>query len=224
MAELDGEVVGAAHCTCLVGSGEGCVPSRWIRVKGRGWHRPCRRRTAHRGGPDLQLQRLFVPDLRDRILRQPRASLRSRGTPVTAEVYEEMCRVLRHRRGRIDLSYVKPNILGATPGCCSSQSWSTPWHARDRHARGAAGRRCHGRRTGRRHPAVPLRPVQATADARTVAPTTRPGRPQRAPDRCWSRCGLSRSPRSRSSWAVVPGAAGSDVRSPVHVVGIARAA
>lgn len=63
---------------------------------------------------DLQLQRLFVLTFEtDFFSRHGFAEIE--GTPVTAEVYEEMCRSYDLGVAEfLDLSYVKPNILGNT--------------------------------------------------------------------------------------------------------------
>lgn len=63
---------------------------------------------------DLQLQRLFVLTFEtDFFGRHGFAEIE--GTPVTAEVYEEMCRSYDVGVAEfLDLSYVKPNILGNT--------------------------------------------------------------------------------------------------------------
>ncbi len=61
---------------------------------------------------DLQLQRLFVLTFEtDFFARHGFTEID--GTPVTAEVYEEMCRSFDIGVAEfLDLSYVKPNILG----------------------------------------------------------------------------------------------------------------
>ena len=63
---------------------------------------------------DLELQRLFVLTFEtDFFGRHGFAEID--GTPVTAEVYEEMCRSYDIGVAEfLDLSYVKPNILGNT--------------------------------------------------------------------------------------------------------------
>lgn len=63
---------------------------------------------------ELQLQRLFVLTFETEFFgRHGFAEIE--GTPVTAEVYEEMCRSYDVGVAEfLDLSYVKPNILGNT--------------------------------------------------------------------------------------------------------------
>ncbi|HYB37086.1 MAG TPA: amino-acid N-acetyltransferase [Mycobacterium sp.] len=61
---------------------------------------------------DLQLQRLFVLTFETEFFSQ-HGFTEIEGTPVTAEVYEEMCRSYDLGVAEfLDLSYVKPNILG----------------------------------------------------------------------------------------------------------------
>jgi amino-acid N-acetyltransferase len=61
---------------------------------------------------ELQLQRVFVLTFETRFFGQHGFS-EIEGTPVTAEVYEEMCRSYDIGVAEfLDLSYVKPNILG----------------------------------------------------------------------------------------------------------------
>jgi amino-acid N-acetyltransferase len=63
---------------------------------------------------ELELQRLFVLTFETEFFgRHGFAEIE--GTPVTAEVYEEMCRSYDVGVAEfLDLSYVKPNILGNT--------------------------------------------------------------------------------------------------------------
>jgi amino-acid N-acetyltransferase len=61
---------------------------------------------------DLQLQRLFVLTFETEFFGR-HGFTEIEGTPVTAEVYEEMCRSYDIGVAEfLDLSYVKPNILG----------------------------------------------------------------------------------------------------------------
>lgn len=63
---------------------------------------------------DLQLQRLFVLTFETDFFSR-HGFTEIEGTPVTAEVYEEMCRSYDIGVAEfLDLSYVKPNILGNT--------------------------------------------------------------------------------------------------------------
>ena len=63
---------------------------------------------------DLQLQRLFVLTFETEFFSR-HGFTEIEGTPVTAEVYEEMCRSYDVGVAEfLDLSYVKPNILGNT--------------------------------------------------------------------------------------------------------------
>lgn len=63
---------------------------------------------------ELQLQRLFVLTFETEFFGQHGFS-EIAGTPVTAEVFEEMCRSYDIGIAEfLDLSYVKPNILGNT--------------------------------------------------------------------------------------------------------------
>jgi amino-acid N-acetyltransferase len=61
---------------------------------------------------ELQLERLFVLTFETNFFAQ-HGFTEIEGTPVTAEVYEEMCRSYDIGVAEfLDLSYVKPNILG----------------------------------------------------------------------------------------------------------------
>jgi amino-acid N-acetyltransferase len=63
---------------------------------------------------ELQLQRLFVLTFETEFFGR-HGFTEIEGTPVTAEVYEEMCRSYDIGVAEfLDLSYVKPNILGNT--------------------------------------------------------------------------------------------------------------
>ena len=114
VAEFDGEVVGCGALHVLwsdlgevrtvavdpkvIGSGIGhAIVDRLLEV-----------------ARELQLQRLFVLTFETEFFgRHGFAEIE--GTPVTAEVYEEMCRSYDIGVAEfLDLSYVKPNILGNT--------------------------------------------------------------------------------------------------------------
>lgn len=63
---------------------------------------------------ELQLQRLFVLTFETEFFAK-HGFFEIEGTPVTAEVFEEMCRSYDIGIAEfLDLSYVKPNILGNT--------------------------------------------------------------------------------------------------------------
>ena len=63
---------------------------------------------------ELELKRLFVLTFQTRFFGR-HGFVEIEGTPVTAEVYEEMCRSYDAGVAEfLDLSYVKPNILGNT--------------------------------------------------------------------------------------------------------------
>ena len=63
---------------------------------------------------DLHLQRIFVLTFETDFFGR-HGFTEIEGTPVTAEVYEEMCRSFDTGMAEfLDLSYVKPNILGNT--------------------------------------------------------------------------------------------------------------
>ncbi len=112
VAELDGELIGCGALHVLWADlGEVRTVAVHPEVKGQGVGHAHRRPAAGRGprtasGADLRAH------LRDRVLQQARVR-RDRGHPVTAEVYEEMCRSYDTGVAEfLDLSYVKPNILG----------------------------------------------------------------------------------------------------------------
>ena len=114
VAEFDGEVVGCGALHVLwsdlgevrtvavdpkvIGSGIGhAIVDRLLEV-----------------ARELQLQRLFVLTFETEFFGRHGFS-EIEGTPVTAEVYEEMCRSYDIGVAEfLDLSYVKPNILGNT--------------------------------------------------------------------------------------------------------------
>jgi amino-acid N-acetyltransferase len=114
VAERDGELVGCGALHVLWSDlGEVRTVAVHPKVRGHG--------VGHRlveqlldVARDLHLQRIFVLTFEvDFFSRHGFAEID--GTPVTAEVYEEMCRSYDTGVAEfLDLSYVKPNILGNT--------------------------------------------------------------------------------------------------------------
>jgi amino-acid N-acetyltransferase len=114
VAELDGEVLGCGALHVLWADlGEVRTVAVHPKVRGRG--------VGHRivdqlldVARELRLQRIFVLTFEVEFFgRHGFAEIE--GTPVTAEVYEEMCRSYDTGVAEfLDLSYVKPNILGNT--------------------------------------------------------------------------------------------------------------
>jgi len=114
VGEVDGEIVGCGALHVLWADlGEVRTVAVHPKVRGRG--------VGHRlvtqlldVARDLHLQRIFVLTFEtDFFSRHGFAEIA--GTPVTAEVYEEMCRSFDTGMAEfLDLSYVKPNILGNT--------------------------------------------------------------------------------------------------------------
>ncbi len=114
VAELDGDVVGCGALHVLWSDlGEVRTVAVDPRVKGRGIGHAIVDRLLE-VARDLNLQRLFVLTFETEFFgRHGFAEIE--GTPVTAEVYEEMCRSYDIGVAEfLDLSYVKPNILGNT--------------------------------------------------------------------------------------------------------------
>lgn len=114
VAELGGEVVGCGALHVLWADlGEVRTVAVDPKVKGRGIGHVIvdQLLTVAR---ELQLERLFVLTFEtDFFARHGFAEIE--GTPVTAEVYEEMCRSYDIGVAEfLDLSYVKPNTLGNT--------------------------------------------------------------------------------------------------------------
>jgi amino-acid N-acetyltransferase len=112
VAELDGEVVGCGALHVLWADlGEVRTVAVAPSMTGRGIGHAIVDRLL-RVARDLQLQRLFVLTFEtDFFARHGFNEIE--GTPVTAEVYEEMCRSYDIGVAEfLDLSYVKPNILG----------------------------------------------------------------------------------------------------------------
>ncbi|EHB45697.1 GCN5-related N-acetyltransferase [Mycolicibacterium rhodesiae JS60] len=114
VAELDGEVVGCGALHVLWADlGEVRTVAVDPKVKGRGIGHAVvdQLLTVAR---ELQLQRLFVLTFETEFFTR-HGFAEIEGTPVTAEVYEEMCRSYDIGVAEfLDLSYVKPNILGNT--------------------------------------------------------------------------------------------------------------
>ncbi len=114
VAELDGDVVGCGALHVLWSDlGEVRTVAVDPRVKGRGIGHAIVDRLLE-VARDLNLERLFVLTFETEFFgRHGFAEIE--GTPVTAEVYEEMCRSYDIGVAEfLDLSYVKPNILGNT--------------------------------------------------------------------------------------------------------------
>lgn len=114
VAELDGEVVGCGALHVLWADlGEVRTVAVDPRVKGRGIGHAIVDRLLQ-VARDLELQRLFVLTFETEFFAR-HGFTEIEGTPVTSEVYEEMCRSYDIGVAEfLDLSYVKPNILGNT--------------------------------------------------------------------------------------------------------------
>ncbi|WP_445169784.1 amino-acid N-acetyltransferase [Mycolicibacterium sp. Dal123E01] len=114
VAELDGEVVGCGALHVLWADlGEVRTVAVNPKVKGRGIGHAVvdQLLTVAR---TLELQRLFVLTFETEFFTR-HGFAEIEGTPVTSEVYEEMCRSYDIGVAEfLDLSYVKPNILGNT--------------------------------------------------------------------------------------------------------------
>ncbi|MCV7317742.1 amino-acid N-acetyltransferase [Mycolicibacterium confluentis] len=114
VAELDGEVIGCGALHVMWSDlGEVRTVAVDPKVKGRGAGHAVVKKLLE-VARELQLQRLFVLTFETDFF--GRHGFREiEGTPVTAEVYEEMCRSYDIGVAEfLDLSYVKPNILGNT--------------------------------------------------------------------------------------------------------------
>ena len=114
VAELDGDVVGCGALHVLWSDlGEVRTVAVDPRVKGRGIGHAVVDRLLE-VARELNLQRLFVLTFETEFFGR-HGFTEIEGTPVTAEVYEEMCRSYDIGVAEfLDLSYVKPNILGNT--------------------------------------------------------------------------------------------------------------
>ncbi|CDO10823.1 N-acetylglutamate synthase [Mycolicibacterium canariasense] len=114
VGELDGEIVGCGALHVLWADlGEVRTVAVHPKVRGKG--------VGHRVvaqlldvARELHLQRIFVLTFETEFFGR-HGFTEIEGTPVTAEVYEEMCRSYDTGVAEfLDLSYVKPNILGNT--------------------------------------------------------------------------------------------------------------
>lgn len=114
VAELDSEIVGCGALHVLWADlGEVRTVAVNPKIKGRGIGHAIvdQLLTVAR---ELQLQRLFVLTFETEFFAR-HGFTEIEGTPVTSEVYEEMCRSYDIGVAEfLDLSYVKPNILGNT--------------------------------------------------------------------------------------------------------------
>ena len=114
VAERHGEVLGCGALHVLWSDlGEGRTVAVDPAVKGRGVGHAIVDRLLE-VARELQLSRLFVLTFETEFFSR-HGFTEIEGTPVTAEVYEEMCRSYDIGVAEfLDLSYVKPNILGNT--------------------------------------------------------------------------------------------------------------
>ena len=114
VAELNGEVVGCGALHVLWSDlGEVRTVAVDPKVKGKGVGHAIVGRLLE-VARELQLERLFVLTFETEFFSR-HGFAEIEGTPVTAEVYEEMCRSYDVGVAEfLDLSYVKPNILGNT--------------------------------------------------------------------------------------------------------------
>ncbi len=114
VAEVAGEVVGCGALHVLWADlGEVRTVAVDPKVKGRGIGHAIVDQLL-KVARELQLQRLFVLTFETEFFGR-HGFTEIEGTPVTSEVYEEMCRSYDIGVAEfLDLSYVKPNILGNT--------------------------------------------------------------------------------------------------------------
>ena len=114
VAELDGEVVGCGALHVLWADlGEVRTVAVDPKVKGLGVGHAVVDKLLE-VARELELERLFVLTFETEFFGR-HGFTEIEGTPVTAEVYEEMCRSYDVGVAEfLDLSYVKPNILGNT--------------------------------------------------------------------------------------------------------------
>jgi amino-acid N-acetyltransferase len=114
VAELDGEVIGCGALHVLWSDlGEVRTVAVDPKVKGRGVGHTIVNKLLE-VARELALQRLFVLTFETDFF-GAHGFTEIEGTPVTAEVYDEMCRSYDIGVAEfLDLSYVKPNILGNT--------------------------------------------------------------------------------------------------------------
>ena len=114
VAEIDGELIGCGALHVLWADlGEVRTVAVHPKVRGRGVGHAIVERLL-KVAAELHLRRIFVLTFEVEFFgRHGFAEIE--GTPVTAEVYEEMCRSYDTGVAEfLDLSYVKPNILGNT--------------------------------------------------------------------------------------------------------------
>lgn len=114
VAELDGEVAGCGALHVLWADlGEVRTVAVDPKVKGRGVGHAVVAKLLDQAR-ELQLERVFVLTFETGFFGR-HGFTEIEGSPVTAEVYEEMCRSYDVGVAEfLDLSYVKPNILGNT--------------------------------------------------------------------------------------------------------------
>jgi amino-acid N-acetyltransferase len=114
VAEHDGELVGCGALHVLWADlGELRTIAAHPRVRGQGVGHAVVARLLE-VARELHLQRIFVLTFETDFFRA-HGFTEIEGTPVTAEVYDEMCRSYDIGVAEfLDLSYVKPNILGNT--------------------------------------------------------------------------------------------------------------
>jgi len=112
VAERDGEVIGCGALHVMWSDlGEVRTVAVHPKVKGHGVGHAIVDRLLD-VARELQLQRVFVLTFETEFFAR-HGFTEIEGTPVTAEVYEEMCRSYDTGVAEfLDLSYVKPNILG----------------------------------------------------------------------------------------------------------------
>lgn len=114
VAEIDGELIGCGALHVMWADlGEVRTVAVHPKVRGRGvGHAIVERLLAV--AADLHLRRIFVLTFEVEFFGR-HGFKEIEGTPVTSEVYEEMCRSYDTGVAEfLDLSYVKPNILGNT--------------------------------------------------------------------------------------------------------------
>ncbi|MBX5488393.1 amino-acid N-acetyltransferase [Mycolicibacterium hassiacum] len=114
VAELDGEVIGCGALHVLWADlGEVRTVAVHPKVRGRGVGHAIVERLLQ-VARELKLERIFVLTFEVEFFSK-HGFVEIEGTPVTAEVYEEMCRSYDAGVAEfLDLSYVKPNTLGNT--------------------------------------------------------------------------------------------------------------
>lgn len=112
VAELDSEVIGCGALHVLWSDlGEVRTVAVHPKVRGHGVGHSIVDRLVE-VARELQLQRVFVLTFETEFFSR-HGFAEIEGTPVTAEVYEEMCRSYDTGVAEfLDLSYIKPNILG----------------------------------------------------------------------------------------------------------------